>query len=74
MYYVIENGEVKRTDRERMRTNCPGFGYLSLQELEDCREELGLPASTVRECAGRSLHRRLAVLKKMRRWRKLFMR
>lgn len=56
MYYVIENGEVKRTDREKLRTNCPGFGYLSLEELEDCREELGLPESTVRECAGRQAH------------------
>ncbi|MDO4292396.1 MAG: CorA family divalent cation transporter [Eubacteriales bacterium] len=52
MYYLIENGEVVETDRARMLDDCPGFGYLTLQELQKYYRELGLPEGTVRECTG----------------------
>ena len=58
MYYVIDNGEVREAVIARMNEDIPSFGYITLDELKDNYDELGLPYETVIECASSSLRHR----------------
>lgn len=61
MYYVIDNGEVREAVIARMNEDIPSFGYITLDELKDNYDELGLPYETVIECASSSLRHRTSM-------------
>lgn len=61
MYYVIDNGEVREAVISRMNEDIPSFGYITLDELKDNYDELGLPYETVIECASSSLRHRTSM-------------
>lgn len=56
MYYVIDNGEVREAVIARMNEDIPSFGYITLDELKDNYDELGLPYETVIETQNKHGH------------------
>ncbi len=61
MYFVIKDGEVKKTDQLLPGNGAAAVGYLTLKELGENYERLGLPEGTVRECEGRQTRLRTSI-------------